>query len=55
MSVGRACERRLRNVLYGRASLESVLKGDEKASNCEKASVKGEEKASVKGEEKASV
>ena len=51
MSVGRACERRLRNVLYGRASLESVLKGDEKASNCEKASVKGEEKASVKGEE----
>lgn len=55
MSVGRACERRLRNVLYGRASLESVLKGDEKASNCEKISVKGEEKASVKGEEKASV
>ena len=55
MSVGRACERRLRNVLYGRASLESVLKGDEKASNCEKASVKGEAKASVKGEEKASV
>ena len=55
MSVGRACERRLRNVLYGRASLESVLKGDEKASNCEKASVKGEEKASVKGEAKASV
>ena len=54
MSVGRACERRLRNVLYGRASLESVLKGDEKASNCEKASVKGEEKASVKGEEKES-
>ena len=48
MSVGRACERRLRNVLYGRASLESVLKGDEKAS------VKGEEKASVKGEAKAS-
>lgn len=55
MSVGRACERRLRNVLYGRASLESVLKGDEKASNCEKISVKGEEKASVKGEAKASV
>lgn len=55
MSVGRACERRLRNVLYGRASLESVLKGDEKASNCEKMSVKGEEKASVKGEAKASV
>ena len=55
MSVGRACERRLRNVLYGRASLESVLKGDEKASNCEKASVKGEAKASVKGEAKASV
>ena len=48
MSVGRACERRLRNVLYGRASLESVLKGDEKAS------VKGEEKASVKGEAKES-
>ena len=55
MSVGRGCERRLRNVLYGRASLESVLKGDEKASNSEKMSVKGEEKASVKGEEKASV
>ena len=54
MSVGRACERRLRNVLYGRASLESVLKGDEKASNGEKMSVKGEEKASVKGEAKAS-
>lgn len=54
MSVGRACERRLRNVLYGRASLESVLKGDEKASNCEKMSVKGEEKASVKGEAKES-
>lgn len=51
MSVGRGCERRLRNVLYGRASLESVLKGDEKASNGEKASVKGEAKASVKGEE----
>ncbi|KAM7459005.1 hypothetical protein BLSTO_00224 [Blastocystis sp. subtype 1] len=48
-------EMRLRNVLYGRASLESVLKGDEKASNSEKMSVKGEEKASVKGEEKASV
>ena len=42
-------------MLYGRASLESVLKGDEKASNSEKMSVKGEEKASVKGEEKASV
>ena len=54
MSVGRACERRLRNVLYGRASLESVLKGDEKASNCEKMSVKGEAKASVKGGETAS-
>lgn len=54
MSVGRGCERRLRNVLYGRASLESVLKGDEKASNCEKMSVKGEAKASVKGGETAS-
>ena len=54
MSVGRACERRLRNLLYGRASLESVLKGDEKASNCEKMSVKGEAKASVKGGETAS-
>lgn len=40
MRVRCGCERRLRNVLYGRASLESVLKGSEKAS------VKGEEKAS---------
>lgn len=44
MSVRCGCERRLRNVLYGRASLESVLKGGEKVSNSEKVSVKGEEK-----------